>query len=281
MQTTSGIQGKRGYPPDTKHRKQSEILIDTPKDFSGLDFHSGLLGFFPDSATKAGNPVSMTIDIVTLFPEIVLAPLGESMIGRARVAGIAEVRAHNLRDWSRDKHRRVDDTLCGGGAGMLIKPEPVFAAVEALRGPETKVILMTPQGKVFKQSMARDLAAETHLLILCGHYEGVDYRVVEALVDLELSIGDYILTNGALAAAVVCDAVVRLLPGALGDERSPEDESFTDQLLLEAPAYTRPVEFRGMMVPEVLLSGHHAKIEEWKRRKAEERTRANRPDLLS
>jgi tRNA (guanine37-N1)-methyltransferase len=222
----------------------------------------------------------MTIDIVTLFPEIALAPLGESIIRRARAAGIAEVRAHNLRDWSEDKHRRVDDTLCGGGAGMLIKPEPVFAAVAALRRPETKVILMTPQGRVFKQALARELASETHLLILCGHYEGVDHRVVEALVDLELSIGDYVLTNGALAAAVVCDAVIRLLPGALGDERSPEDESFSDPHLLEAPAYTRPVEFRGMAVPEVLLSGHHAKIAGWKREKAGERTKANRPDLL-
>jgi len=223
----------------------------------------------------------MIIDIITLFPEIALAPLGESIIQRARAAGIAEVRAHNLRDWSEDKHRRVDDTLCGGGAGMLIRPEPVFAAVEALRRPESKVILMTPQGRVFKQSVARELAAEGHLLILCGHYEGVDHRVVDALVDLELSIGDYVLTNGALAAAVVCDAVIRLLPGALGDERSPEDESFSDPHLLEAPAYTRPVEFRGMAVPEVLLSGHHAKIAEWKHRKAEERTKANRPDLLS
>ncbi len=222
----------------------------------------------------------MTIDIVTLFPEIVLAPLGESMIQRARSAGIAEVRAHNLRDWSQDKHRRVDDTLCGGGAGMLLKPEPLFAAVEALRGPETKVILMTPQGKVFKQAVTRELAKETHLLILCGHYEGVDHRVVEALVDLELSIGDYILTNGALAAAVVCDAVIRLLPGTLGDERSSENESFSDPCLLEAPAYTRPIEFRGMTVPEVLLSGHHAKIDEWKRQKAAQRTMANRPDLL-
>ena len=222
----------------------------------------------------------MIIDIVTLFPEIALAPLAESIIQRARAAGIAEVRAHNLRDWSEDKHRRVDDTLCGGGAGMLIKPEPVFAAVEALRKPETKVILMTPQGMAFKQNVARELSRESHLLILCGHYEGIDHRVVEALVDMEISIGDYVLTNGALAAAVVCDAVIRLLPGALGDERSPEDESFSDPKLLEAPAYTRPVEFRGMMVPDVLLSGHHAKIAEWKRQKAAERTQANRPDLL-
>lgn len=163
---------------------------------------------------------------------------------------------------------------------MLLKPEPLFAVVEALRGPQTQVILMTPQGKPFKQAIARELAGAEHLLILCGHYEGVDHRVVEALVDEEISIGDYILTNGALAAAVVCDAVIRLLPGALGDERSPEDESFADPSLLEAPAYTRPVEFRGMKVPEVLLSGHHGKIQAWKQENALQRTRQNRPDLL-
>src|SRR5690606_32256191 len=148
-------------------------------------------------------------------------------IQRARQAGVAEVRAHQLRDWSTDKHRRVDDSPCGGGPGMLLKPEPLFAAVAALRGPDTKVVLMTPQGVPFKQALARELAAEAHLLILCGHYEGVDHRVVEALVDLELSIGDYVLTNGALAAAVVADAIIRLLPGALGDDRSPDDESFS------------------------------------------------------
>ena len=163
---------------------------------------------------------------------------------------------------------------------MLLKPEPLFAAVEALRGPETRVILMTPQGRPFKQAVARELAAAEHLLILCGHYEGVDQRVVESLVDDEISIGDYILTNGALAAAVVCDAVIRLLPGALGDERSPEDESFADPHLLEAPAYTRPIEFRGLRVPEVLVSGHHGKIQAWKQANALERTRRNRPDLL-
>ena len=162
---------------------------------------------------------------------------------------------------------------------MLLKPEPLFAAVEALRGPETRVILMTPQGKLFKQAVARELASAAHLLILCGHYEGVDHRVVEALVDDEISIGDYVLTNGALAAAVVCDAVIRLLPGALGDERSPVDESFSDPKLLEAPAYTRPVEFRGMRVPDVLVSGHHGNIEAWKRENALARTRRNRPDL--
>jgi len=223
----------------------------------------------------------MRIDIVTLFPEVALAPLSDSIIQRARKAGIVEVAAHQLRDWSTDKHRRVDDTLCGGGQGMLLKPEPLFAAVEALRGPSTKVILMTPQGRRFQQQLARELAGEDHLLILCGHYEGVDHRVIEALVDMELSIGDYILTNGALAAAVVCDAVIRLLPGALGDERSTLDESFADPNLLEAPAYTRPIDYRGMIVPEVLLSGNHGKIAGWKAAMAEERTRANRPDLVA
>jgi tRNA (guanine37-N1)-methyltransferase len=163
---------------------------------------------------------------------------------------------------------------------MLLKPEPLFAAVEALRRPETRVILMTPQGRSLRQADARELAGAQHLLILCGHYEGVDQRVIEALVDDEISIGDYILTNGALAAAVLCDAVIRLLPGALGDERSPIDESFSDPNLLEAPAYTRPIDFRGMRVPEVLISGNHAKIAAWKSEQALERTRENRPDLL-
>lgn len=222
----------------------------------------------------------MKIDIVTLFPEVALAPLSDSIIQRARETGIVEVTGHQLRDWSEDKHRRVDDTPCGGGPGMLLKPEPLFAAVEALRGPDTRVILMTPQGKPFKQALARELAGAGHLLILCGHYEGVDYRVIETLIDEEISIGDYILTNGALAAAVVCDAVIRLLPGALGDDASPQDESFSNPKLLEAPAYTRPVEFRGLSVPEVLISGNHRKIQEWKTEQALARTRKNRPDLL-
>jgi tRNA (guanine37-N1)-methyltransferase len=222
----------------------------------------------------------MRIDIVTLFPEVALAPLSDSIIQRARAAGLVEVVGHQLRDWSEDKHRRVDDSLCGGGQGMLLKPEPLFAAVEALREPGTKVILMTPQGKPFKQAVARELAAAEHLLILCGHYEGVDHRVIEALVDEEISIGDYILTNGAIAAAVVCDAIIRLLPGALGDERSPVDESFSDPDLLEAPAYTRPIDFRGLTVPDVLISGNHGKIKAWKDENALARTRENRPDLL-
>lgn len=222
----------------------------------------------------------MRMDIVTLFPDVALAPLSDSIIQRARAAGIVEVKAHQLRDWSADKHRRVDDSLCGGGQGMLLKPEPLFAAVEKLRGSSTRVILMTPQGRPFKQAIAQELAGAEHLLILCGHYEGVDHRVIEALVDDEISIGDYILTNGALAAAVLCDAVIRLLPGALGDERSPVDESFSNPNRLEAPAYTRPIEFRGMTVPEVLISGNHGKIEAWKAAQSFERTAKNRPDLL-
>ncbi|MEP4077823.1 tRNA (guanosine(37)-N1)-methyltransferase TrmD [Haloferula sp.] len=222
----------------------------------------------------------MHIDILTIFPEIALSPLSESMIKRAQEAGIVEIRAHNIRDWAIDKHKRTDDTLCGGGQGMLMIPGPIFDAIAELRRPETKVILMTPQGKPFKQTVAQELSGESHLILLCGHYEGVDHRIIDELVDLELSIGDYILTNGAIAAAVVTDAIVRLLPGALGDERSPEDESFSDPNLLEAPAYTKPADFRGLTVPEVLLSGHHANIAAWKKEQAIARTRANRPDLL-
>jgi len=223
---------------------------------------------------------SMKIDILTLFPEISLAPLSESIIKRAQASGLVEIRAHQLRDWATDKHHKTDDTLCGGGPGMLLKPEPLFAAIEELRGKDTLVVLMTPQGKVFKQALAREMSQRSHLLFVCGHYEGVDQRVIDELIDLELSIGDYVLTNGAIAAAVVSDAVVRLLPGALGDERSSQEESFADENLLEAPAYTKPAEFRGLKVPDVLLSGNHRLIAEWQREQAVVRTRKNRPDLL-
>ena len=221
----------------------------------------------------------MRIDIITIFPELCLAPLRESIIGRAQETGRVNLRAHDLRDWTHDRHRQVDDLPYGGGPGMVMKPEPFFEAVEALRTPEARVILLTPQGRRFDQAEARRLSAESHLILLCGHYEGIDHRVVEALVDEELSIGDYVLTNGTLAAAVIVDAVVRLLPGVLGDERSAEEESFAAPGVLEGPHYTRPAEFRGMKVPDVLLSGHHARIEAWRRERGLERTRENRPDL--
>ena len=222
----------------------------------------------------------MRIDILTLFPEIALAPLRESIIKRAQKAEIVEIHAHDLRSWALDKHRKTDDYLCGGGQGMLLKPEPVFAAVADLRKEGTKVILTTPQGLPFKQENAQKLSSSGHLIFICGHYEGVDHRIVDHLVDEEISIGDYVLTNGALAAAVVCDAIIRLLPGALGDDRSPAEESFSNPDLLEPPAYTKPIDFMGLKVPEILLSGNHAAIEDWKQKQALERTRRNRPDLI-
>lgn len=221
----------------------------------------------------------MRIDILTLFPEIALAPLSDSIIQRARDAGLVDIHGHNLRDWSQDKHRRVDDSPCGGGPGMVLQPGPLHAAINALKKENTRVVLMTPQGAPFKQAHARRFSLETHLLIVCGHYEGIDHRIVESLIDEEISIGDYVLTNGAIAAAVLCDAVIRLLPGALGDAQSAIEESFSDPNLLEAPCYTRPIEFDGMKVPEILLSGNHAKITEWRKQQAIARTRQNRPDL--
>ncbi|MGB2403671.1 MAG: tRNA (guanosine(37)-N1)-methyltransferase TrmD [Akkermansiaceae bacterium] len=222
----------------------------------------------------------MRIDIITLFPDIALSPLSESIIKRAREQGVVDIHAHQLRDWASGKHRKTDDYLCGGGQGMLIMPEPVFKAVEELKNDRSRVILMTPQGKPFRQADAQRLSTSEHLIILCGHYEGVDQRIIDSLVDEEISIGDYILTNGAVAAAVLTDAIVRLIPGALGDARSPVDESFTAPNLLEAPAYTKPNDFRGMKVPEVLLSGDHVRISKWKKEQALKRTKANRPDLL-
>jgi len=224
----------------------------------------------------------MQIDILTLFPEICRAPLSESMMKRARENGIVDLRIHNLRDWTTDKHHIVDDAPFGGGQGMVMKPEPIFAAVEELRGAsgdKSKIILMSPAGRRFNQQVAGELSRESHLIIICGHYEGVDHRVIEHLIDLEISIGDYVLTNGAIAAVVLVDATVRLLPGVLGHELSAEDDSFS-RGLLEAPQYTRPAEFRGWKVPDVLLSGNHAEIAAWRKAHALRRTRENRPDLL-
>ncbi len=222
----------------------------------------------------------MRVDIVTLFPEVCRAPLGESMMGRAQETGALTLGVHNLRDWTGGNHHLVDDAPFGGGQGMVLKPEPLFDAVESLRGDASTVVLMTPQGRRFDQATAREFAQKEHLIVLCGHYEGVDHRVVEHLVDAEISIGDYVLTNGAIAAVVFVDAIVRLLPGVLGHEASAAHDSFSDGLL-EAPQYTRPAEFRGWKVPEILLSGHHGEIAAWRRREAERRTRENRPDLLA
>jgi tRNA (guanine37-N1)-methyltransferase len=219
------------------------------------------------------------IDVLTLFPAMFAGPLDESIVRRARDTGRLELCLHNLRDYTHDRHRTVDDKPYGGGPGMLLKPEPVFEAVELLAGETTRVILLSPAGRRFNQSVARELAAHPHLLLLCGSYEGVDERVREALVDDELSIGDYVLTNGALPAMVVIDAVTRLLPGVLGDDASAQDESFSHGLL-EYPQYTRPAEFRGMKVPEVLVSGHHAEIARWRQAQARARTAAQRADLL-
>jgi tRNA (guanine37-N1)-methyltransferase len=219
------------------------------------------------------------IDILTLFPDICRAPLGESIMKRAQENGIVDLRIHNLRDWTTDKHHIVDDAPFGGGQGMVMKPEPIFAAVEDLRNQAARVVLMSPAGHLFDQQMATQLSQEPHVIIVCGHYEGVDHRVIEHLVDVEISIGDYVLTNGAIAAVVLVDAIVRLLPGALGHEQSAVDDSF-NQGLLEAPQYTRPAHFRDWKVPEVLLSGNHAEIAKWRKEQAIKRTRENRPDLL-
>lgn len=221
----------------------------------------------------------MKIDILTLFPEICRAPLSESMMKRAQENGIVDLRIHNFRDWTKDKHHVVDDAPFGGGPGMVMKPEPIFAAVESLRNEKSTVVLMTPQGKRFTQSMAWEFAKTEHLIIICGHYEGIDHRVIEHLVDAEISIGDYVLTNGAIAAVVLVDATVRLLPGALGDDQSAVEDSFSAGSL-EAPQYTRPAEFRGWKVPEILLSGNHAEIAAWRKKEAIKRTGENRPDLL-
>ena len=221
----------------------------------------------------------MKIDVLTLFPAMFAGPLDESIIKRARLKGLLDLTIHDLRSWTHDRHRTVDDRPFGGGPGMLLKPEPLFEAVESLQREKTRVILFSPAGRKFNQSMARELAQQEDLLLITGHYEGFDERVRETLVDEEISIGDYVLTNGALPAMVVVDAVTRLLPGALGDDTSSHDESFSDGLL-EYPQYTRPAEFRGMKVPEILLSGNHAEIEKWRREQAKLRTIERRPDLL-
>lgn len=225
----------------------------------------------------------MQIDILTLFPVLCDGAFRVSMLARAQESGAAAIRVHNLRDWANNKHRTTDDTPYGGGQGMVMKPEPIFEAVDSLRRPESRVILLSPQGAVFRQARAEQLARLPHLIFVCGHYEGVDHRVSEYLADEEISLGDYVLTNGAIAAAVVVDAVVRLLPGVLGDERSAAEDTFSEAHggWLEGPQYTRPPEYRGMSVPPMLLSGNHAAIAAWRREQARLRTRSQRPDLLN
>ena len=221
----------------------------------------------------------MKIAVLTLFPGMFAGPLDESIVKRAREAGLLELTLHNLRDYAHDRHRTVDDRPFGGGPGMLLKPEPLFEAVEKLARETTRVILLSPSGRTFNQAIARELAQLDDLLLISGHYEGFDERVREQLADDELSIGDYVLTNGALPAMVIIDAVTRLLPGALGDDTSSHEESFSHGLL-EYPQYTRPADFRGMKVPEVLLSGNHAEIAKWRAEQANARTKERRPDLL-
>jgi tRNA (guanine37-N1)-methyltransferase len=227
---------------------------------------------------------SLRIDIVTIFPEMIREAASHSIIGRAQKAGLLDLRVHDLRDWAKGRHRQTDDTPFGGGAGMVMMAEPLFEAVEAIRAdaPETPVLLTAPDGQQFDQTMAREMAAWPRFVILCGHYEGMDERVRETLVTREVSIGDYVLTGGELAALVILDATTRLLPGALGNAESAGDESFSGEdgkMVLEYPHYTRPADFRGSKVPDILLSGHHANIAKWRRQQALVRTRARRPDL--
>jgi tRNA (guanine37-N1)-methyltransferase len=217
-------------------------------------------------------------EVLTLFPEVFPGPLQWGVTGRALSAGIVRLQIHDLRDYTHDRHRQVDDVPYGGGAGMVLKPEPIFEAVRARSG-HGPVILLSPQGELMTQQIVRELAGYEDLYLICGRYEGVDERVVSHLVDRELSIGDYVLTGGEIPALAVIDAVSRLVSGVLGSAQSPIDESFAEQLL-EYPHYTRPPVFEGHAVPEVLLSGHHAEIERWRRAQAEERTRKRRPDLL-
>ena len=232
----------------------------------------------------------MRIDIITLFPEMFRGPFDESIIKRAIESNLVKIVIHNLRDYARDRHNTVDDYPYGGGAGMVLKPEPIFDAVEAVRarisseegiaGEQVPLVLLTPQGRLFSQSVAREFSQHFYIILLCGHYEGVDERVVEHLVNDEISIGDYVLSGGELAAMVVVDAVVRLLPGVLGSEDSVREDSHVAGLL-EYPQYTRPAVWRGWEVPQVLLSGNHAKIAQWRRQQAIGRTLKRRPDLLN
>jgi len=219
------------------------------------------------------------IDVITIFPELVRAPLGQSLLGKAIEAGVLDVRVHDLRDWTDDPHRTVDDAPFGGGPGMVMRPDVWFRAVESLDPERGRVVLLSPAGRRLDQELVRELAAENHLTLLCGRYEGVDERVVEGLPAEEVSIGDYVLSGGELPALVMIEAVTRLVPGVIGRRESHEQDSFADPELLDHPHYTRPREYRGMSVPDVLVGGDHGEIERWRRRAAEAKTRRTRPDL--
>jgi tRNA (guanine37-N1)-methyltransferase len=221
----------------------------------------------------------LQVDVLTLFPRMLEGFLTESILGRAVEKSLLSVKVHDLRAWTLDKHRTADDRPFGGGAGMVLRPEPVFAALEQLQTPGCRRIYLTPDGTPLSPDLARELSLQEHILLLSGHYEGIDQRIRESVIDQEISIGDYVLTNGTLAAAVVIDALSRFIPGVLGEEKSLTHESFSGKLL-DFPQYTRPAEFRGMSVPEVLLSGNHAEIEKWRNARSLEKTRKVRPDLL-
>lgn len=221
----------------------------------------------------------MRIDVLTLFPPMLDGFLSESMLGRAQEAKLLEIKVHNLRDWTKDKHNTTDDRPFGGGAGMVLKCEPVFDAIEQLQTPGCRRIYLTPDGIPLSPALALELSQQQHLVLLSGHYEGIDQRIREKVIDQEVSIGDYVLTNGTLAAAVLIDALARFIPGVLGEEKSLTTESFTSKLL-DFPQYTRPAVYRGMSVPEVLLSGNHGEIEKWRHARQLEKTRQVRPDLL-
>lgn len=222
----------------------------------------------------------MRIDVLTLFPAMLDGFLSESMLGRAREGRLLEISVRNTRDWATDKHRTTDDRPFGGGAGMVMKCEPIFAAIEELQTPGCRRIYLTPDGAPFSAAKAEELSRHQHLILLSGHYEGIDQRIRDTVIDEEISIGDYVLTNGTLAAAVVIDALARFIPGVLGEEKSLTTESFTRNLL-DFPQYTRPAVFRGMSVPEVLQKGHHGEIEKWRHARQLEKTRLVRPDLLT
>ena len=228
---------------------------------------------------EAAGEARIRADVLTLFPGFFEGPLRESLLGRALAEGVADVRLHDIREHTHDRHRQTDDYAFGGGPGMVMKPGPIFEAVEALGPGRKRVILLSPAGRPFDQELARELAGEPWLVLICGRYEGVDERVVSGLPAEEISVGDFVLAGGESAALVVLEAVIRLVPGVVGNEESLSEESF-ERGLLDHPHYTRPREFRGMQVPEPLLSGDHGRIEEWRRNAAREKTRRNRPDLL-